>query len=332
MPRRLAAVLAALTLAVPALTSCSGQPPPPKAATAAEKGLLVQTAQDVTRTAGSIRRLDDLPLYEMTFSGGYDAEAPLTDAELARKDDAWACSLFHRGHELGRNFDWQPNPAMVVRARPPGGYASLSLADISYVLDRSTPPDLASPDDRRRLAHAVLIPFDGMNEKGLAVGMAAVPTAELPAKDPARKTVGSVRAIRLMLDRAANVDEAVALLRTYNIEFSADGPQIHYLLADRSGKSVVVEYTAGKMHVIDDNVLTNFTMAGTSRARRLDDRRYRTLAENLGTKADGLALLESVAQAHTRWSVVYDLDAGTARLVTGQKWGTVRTLTLSSPG
>ncbi|GIH23450.1 hypothetical protein Aph01nite_17600 [Acrocarpospora phusangensis] len=68
-----------------------------------------------------------MPLYEMTFHGGYNAEAALTDEELARKGDGWACSLFHRSGEFGRNFDWDPNPAMIVHASPPDGYASLSL-------------------------------------------------------------------------------------------------------------------------------------------------------------------------------------------------------------
>lgn len=330
--RRTAAAMAAVTLAVPLLVSCSGQAPP-KAAPAAQapaKTVLVQSAADIARTAGSMKQLDDLPLYEMTYYGDYDAEAPLAKEELARQVDGWACSLYHRPGEFGRNFDWNPNPAMIVRADPPNGYASLSVVDVFYTLDRQGPPDLKNPVDRRRLAHAVLSPFDGMNEKGLAVGFASVPTADLPAPMAGRPTVDSARIIRLLLDRAASVDEAVALMRTYNVEHEP-GPQVHYLIADRVGRSVVVEYGGGRLNVVEDHVLTNFTMTGSTLEQRMDDTRYRTLAENLSSKADGLALLESVAQAHTRWSIVYDLDVGTARIVAGQKWSKVHAVGIN-PG
>ncbi|MEU8110333.1 linear amide C-N hydrolase [Nonomuraea muscovyensis] len=336
-----AALLAALLLTVPTAVACAptGRTPAPETTyapgTAPRQGeggaLLRQTPDERARTVAGLRQVDDLPLYEMTYHGGYDIEAPLTDAELGRGEDGWACSLFHRGAEFGRNFDWDPNPAMVVRADPPDGHASLSLVDVSYLLDGKDPADLKDPADRRRLGHAVLAPFDGMNEKGLAVGLAQTPDAELPARTPGRALVSSVRVMRLVLDRAATVDEAVALMRRYDVDFTG-GPQVHYLLADRSGRSVVVEYGQGRMHVIDDRVLTNITMAGADRRARLADTRYRTLAEGIGTRTDALDLLRQVAQPHTRWSVVYDLKAGTARVVTGQRWSRVHTFTIEPGG
>ncbi|MGI5281960.1 carcinine hydrolase/isopenicillin-N N-acyltransferase family protein [Nonomuraea polychroma] len=321
------AVLSALTLA--ASVACAPAVAPPTPSSAAPGGLLRQTEDQIARTAASLRRLDDLPLYEMTYHGGYDAEAPLTDAELARKADGWACSLFHRPGEFGRNFDWDPNPAMVVHARPPDGYASLSLADVSYLFPPEARPDLSAAQDRRRLAHAVLTPFDGMNEKGLAVGLAQTPDARLPAPTPGRPTVSGVRIIRLMLDRAATVPEAIDLMRRYDLDFTG-GPQLHYLIADRAGRSAVVEFGDGRMNVIDDRYLTNITMSGADRAAKLADRRYRLLAE--GGDTDAMELLRRVAQRHTRWSIVYDLDDLTAKIVTAQQWERVHDLRLSAGG
>ncbi|MFI6818064.1 linear amide C-N hydrolase [Nonomuraea sp. NPDC050328] len=306
-------------------TSAPGQGAPASATAAAPKSLLHQTAEQRAATAASLRQVDDLPLYEMTYHGGYEADAPMTEAELARREDGWACSLFLRGTEFGRNFDWHANPAMVVHADPPDGYASISLVDAFYVLNRKGPADLKA--DARRLAHAVLVPFDGMNEKGLAIGLATTPTAILP-KPAGRTTVSSARIIRLILDRAATVREAVELMGRYHLDFSS-GIQVHYLIADRSGDSVVVEYGDGKLNVIDDDKLTNITMAGTTVADRLRDTRYRTLAES---PAGGLDLLSQVAQGHTRWSVVYDLAKLDARLVTAKRWERVHTFRLSSPG
>ncbi|TMR16473.1 linear amide C-N hydrolase [Nonomuraea turkmeniaca] len=321
------ALLAALAVAMAPAACATGAPREAARQESTATGILRQTPDQVARTVSSLRLVDGaLPLYEMTYHGGYDAEAPLTDAELARKATGWACSLFHRPGEFGRNFDWDPNPAMIVHARPPGGHASVSLVDVSYLLAAPGPPDLADPQDRRRLAHAVLAPFDGMNDKGLAVGLAAAPDAQLPERNPGRVTVSGVRIIRLLLDRAATVPEAIALMRRYDLDFTG-GPQLHYLIADRSGRSAVVEYGAGRMNVIDDRYLTNITMTGTRRTARLADPRYRKLAE--GGEVDAFALLKSVAQPHTRWSVVYDLDAGTARLVAAQRWDSVHTLRLS---
>ncbi|MFE3453546.1 linear amide C-N hydrolase [Nonomuraea sp. NPDC059194] len=328
-PRALRGALAALALAVPLATACSATPdvvtPAFDVTAPVRSGVLRQTADEIARTSASIRRLDDLPLYEMTFHGGYDIEAPLTKDELARKDEGWACSLFHRGTEFGRNFDWYPNPAIVVRSDPPDGYASLSVVDAYYLLGKRDPADLADPAQRRRLAHAVLAPFDGMNEKGLAVGMASTPDADLPVPDPAKPTLNDVRIMRVLLDRAATVDEALTLMRAYNIDFS-DGPQVHYLIADRSGATAVVEYGKGRMNVVKDRVLTNWSVvSGTP------DERHRRLTATVDTKTDGLDLLRSVAQGHTRWSVVYDLKAGTARLVTAKRWDRVHTLSIARP-
>ncbi|WP_171075058.1 hypothetical protein [Nonomuraea basaltis] len=47
-----------------------------------------------------------------------------------------------------------------------------------------------------------------------------------------------------------------------------------------------------------------------------------------GVNDQGLAV-GLAAAPHARWSVVYDLTAGTARLVTGQRWDRVHTIRLS---
>ncbi|MFF5205460.1 linear amide C-N hydrolase [Streptosporangium sp. NPDC000396] len=345
-PRRIAGVALAAALSLAGCSTPAGGPPAAPtgnqaaapastsaAAPASRGSVLDQTAADVRRTVQSLRQVDDLPMYEMTFHGSYNREAPLSEEELTGRADGWACSLFHLAGDrplFGRNFDWDPNPAMIVHADPSDGYASVSLVDLSYLLGDANAPDLTDPRARRRMAHAVLAPFDGVNEKGLAIGMAAVPVGEPPPKMADRPTVGSMRIIRLMLDKAATVDEAVAIMRRYNIDFTS-GPQVHYLLADATGKSAVVEFANGELNVIEDRILTNFTMTGTTGEQRLADDRYGKLAEGLPSAKnwqDGMNLLQRVAQGHTRWSVVYDLTDATARLVTGKRWERVHTIPL----
>ncbi|GIH96442.1 hypothetical protein Psi01_70720 [Planobispora siamensis] len=322
--------------AAPSGAASSG--PAPAGRTPQAPELLRQSADEVRRTIDSMRRVDDLPLYEMTYHGTYEREGPLGEEHLGASADGWACSVFAvppsegGGRPLfGRNFDWFPNPALIVHADPPDGYASVSVVDLSYLLGDSATPDLSDPEDRRRMAHAVLAPFDGVNEKGLALGMAAMPEGGLPTATAERPDLGSARIMRTILDKAATVEEAVAIMRRYDVDFTI-GPQIHYLIADARGGSVVVEHARGKVNVIEDRVLTNFTMTGTGERERAADYRYRTLDTGLPAARDwrdGMDLLRRVAQEHTRWSVVYDQTDGTARVVTAKRWDRVHTIPLT---
>jgi Linear amide C-N hydrolases, choloylglycine hydrolase family len=308
MRRFVGAVVTALVLA-----GCTASPPPAGGA-------------DADRTLASLRKVDDLPLYEMRYAGDYDATRGLAEAAPATP---FGCSLFAApGPLFGRNFDWDANPAMVLHTDPPDGHASVSIVDISYLGVG------ADPTGDRRLLDAPLLPFDGMNERGLFVGLAADESATATA-DPAKPTVGGVRVMRLVLDSAATVDEAVAVFDRYNLDFDG-GPALHYLIADRSGAAAVVEYVDGRMRVVrDTRVLTNIRLSGVTEAQRRTDHRYATAATALSAAGgamnweDAMGVLRDVAQGHTRWSAVYDPVAGTVRVVAGQRWNTVHTFELA---
>ncbi|MEU6202128.1 carcinine hydrolase/isopenicillin-N N-acyltransferase family protein [Micromonospora musae] len=314
LPAATLALLLVLTAcSTPSEMSTSG-PTPTGTPTASR-----QDAGQVEETLASLRRVDDLPLYEMNYVGSYDATVG-TDAAPA---SPFGCSLFvaagDRSRPLfARNFDWDPNPAMVLRTDPPQGYASISLVDLSYL---GVGAELSGD---RRLLNAPLLPFDGMNERGLAVGLAADDAARADPV-PGRPTVGSVRILRLVLDRAATVDEAIAVFTAHNLDFSG-GPALHYLVGDATGASAVVEFVDGQMQVERGQgswqALTNVPLIGIPEEKRRADRRYdlihRAMTESGGV-ADATAafrVLTGVRQAHTRWSVTYGLRSGEVRLVT----------------
>lgn len=325
MRRTLPAVTLALLLA---LTACSADvpdgSPPTVASPTGTPTASRQDAAQVDQTLASLRQVDDLPLYEMTYVGGYDATVG-TDAAPA---SPFGCSLFvaagDRSRPLfARNFDWDANPAMVLRTDPPDGYASISLVDLSYLGVG------ADPAGDRRLLNAPLLPFDGMNERGLAVGLAADDTARAEPV-PGKPTVGSVRILRLVLDRAATVDEAVAVFTAHNLDFSG-GPPLHYLVADATGASAVVEFVDGEMRVERGQgpwqALTNVPVVGVAEQKRREDHRYGLIAramDETGGVVDAAAahrVLTGVRQAHTRWSVTYGLRSGEVRLVTATGGG-----------
>ncbi|MBB5866992.1 hypothetical protein F4553_000371 [Allocatelliglobosispora scoriae] len=286
-----------------------------------------QTPAEAEATLASLKQIDKLPLYEMTYTGDYDELSGIPGPGPTATP--FGCSLFVAAGDpqnplFARNFDWDPNPALVLHTDPPDGYASFSIVDISY-LGVST---LTTEADKRKLLNAPLLPFDGMNERGLAVGLAADDLGNAMA-NPRKRTVGSVRILRLLLDHAATVEEALTLMGSYNLDFDG-GPALHYLIADATGRSAVVEFVNGAMTVERGTppwqVLTNIQLAGANDATRQRDERYRVASGKLtatGGKLDAtaaLGLLHDVVQSHTRWSVTYGLKTGTITVVSGQRW------------
>ena len=303
-------------------------------------------AADRSRTLASLRKVDDFPLYEMHYYGDYDfgsflQEGLETDAQRQSQPvgllEEWACTCFAALDEegdlvFGRNFDWYLHPALLLFTNPPSAYASVSMVDISYLGYDEEEPSWAG---RGGLLDAPYFPFDGMNEYGLAVGIMAVPYAD-GADDPHKVTIGSLHAVRLMLDYAKDVDEAISLLQNYNIEFEG-GPPLHYLISDLSGNSAVIEFTGGKVSVIRNSepwqVATNFVISGTLP----EDRgslcwRYRTAYETLEqangniSPEEAMTLLEDVSQSGdfpTIWSIVYNTTTGDIQVVVGREFDRV---------
>jgi len=302
-------------------------------------------------TLNSLEQVDGYPLYTMHYYGSY--EQALSTAEAlgrlmgvasstpnpAEAQPAWACSLFaalgDADQQLyGRNFDWWFSPAVLLFTDPPDGYASVSMVDIAYLgfgdNEVETLAEL-SLIERKALLNAPYLPFDGMNEHGLAVGMAAVPPGGM-RPDPNKESIGSLRVIREMLDHARNVDEAVDVMGSYNIDMGG-GPPIHYLIADRSGHAILVEFYRGEMHVIPNetpwHLATNFLRAAAGDTAQGRCRRYDTLDERL-TEAEGqittqeaMDLLADVSQSNTQWSVVYEMNSGGIKVAMGRGYDQV---------
>jgi hypothetical protein len=291
-------------------------------------------------TLSSLEQVDGYPLYTMRYRGGYDQAAsavegagPMAGVDRPAPSPAWACSLFAalgdaENRLYGRNFDWEFSPALLLFTDPPGGYASVSMVDIAYLgFEESESRGLVDLplSQRRGLLAAPFLPFDGMNEQGLAVGMAAVPPGDV-RPDPGKETIGSLGVIRHMLDRAAGVGEAVSILESYNVDMSG-GPPVHYLLADRSGRSVLVEFYQGETVVMPNgtpwHLATNFLRASVQEAQGQCwryDRMGQALAAAAGqlSTPEAMDLLAEVSQPGTQWSVVYGLSSGDVEVTMGR--------------
>jgi choloylglycine hydrolase len=283
----------------------------------------------------------------MTYYGDYGFETMLDEGLPVPAGQAvsegWACTTFaalNAGGDavLGRNFDWYNRPTLLLFTDPPGGLASASLVDISYLGFGEDEPTEAQ---REGLLRAPLWPFDGMNEAGLAVGMMAVPHAE-GGHDVDKSTLDSLAAIRLLLDYARDAEEAIALLQAINVDFGS-GPPVHYLVADRGGGSAVVEYLDDEAVVIRSEdawqVATNFVIDETPEgSRSAACPRYRSADEalrevdGLVTEGQAMAILREVSSpgpdAPTMWSVVYNMASGDIRIVMGRQYQTMHEFSL----
>ncbi len=290
----------------------------------------------------SVEQVDDYPLYSIHYVGGYDY--PPLASDLPNVADL-GCSLFaalgDAGDKLyGRNFDWEYSPALFLYTDPPDGYASVGMVNLFFLrMDWKTVAILANGplEARAGLLSAPSMSLDGMNEYGLVIGMALVTDGSIndTSYDPARPSIGPLGVIRQMLDHARNVDEALEIFKQYNIDFSGAVP-IHYLLADPSGKAVLLEFH--KQELIELVNESPWHLA-TNHLRCIAQGdgycwRYHILSDRLIASqgqldpAAAMQLLADVKQTSTQWSVVYNMSTGDVKVVVGMNYDTVHTFHL----
>ncbi len=234
-----------------------------------------------------------------------------------------------RGESLfGRNFDWENCEAMVVVSRPETGYSSLSTVNMDFITQRvgSGIVGMALQIDAIKTLAAIYAPLDGMNEQGLAVAVNMIEDSATIEQNTNKPDLTTTTAVRLLLNQAADVEEALALLAQYDLHASM-GMMVHFALADPSGKSVVVEYVDNEMIVTQTPAVTNFYLAegekngiGTAQSHQ----RYDILMEQLAASAtmeqeDVRDALDRVSKDNfgefesTEWSIVFDQTNKEAR-------------------
>ena len=90
-------------------------------------------------------------------------------------------------------------------------------------------------------------PLDGMNDAGVSCGIyMSYQGAETVATDQNtdRPDLTSTTLLRLILDYADNVEEAVEIAASYDLHDSAM-TSYHYMVADASGRSAILEWVNG---------------------------------------------------------------------------------------
>ena len=313
------------------------------------------------KTLKTITKVNDYPLYAMEYQGDYGLDEFLkvgakNDEELVNylkknlmhglpidvEIPSLGCSTFSamnkdKEHIFGRNFDLGYSPSMLVKTNPDHDYASISMVNLGFLgYNKEHLPE--NIFQSLLTLGAPFAPLDGMNEKGLTIGVLLIPTDETH-QDNKKVDVTTTMAIRLVLDKAATVEEAIDLLSQYDMHSSANSCY-HFHIADAKGDSAVIEYIDNKMVVVNADesyqAATNFLLAEGDFDFGIGQDRQQTMMKALENKNEKLSdeealyLLHDVSQKDapflnlgkisTQWSALYNSKDLTITIVTGMDY------------
>lgn len=163
-----------------------------------------------------------------------------------------ACSSFTAQTEDGdrlfaRNYDFSKTNTCIVRTQAnQGRHASISTVDLQF-LGIDVEKDVEGLADRITCLAVPYIPLDGINDAGVACGIYMTYQGAEPVptdQNTDRPDLTSTTLLRLILDYADNVEQAVELAQAYDLHDSAK-TSYHYMVADATGKSAVLEWVNG---------------------------------------------------------------------------------------
>lgn len=288
---------------------------------------------DREKTLASLKQVDGTRgLFMMTYYGDYSTIIEKTNNDLIQKlskSTPLGCTLLSltgdKDHPVyGRNIDSTPGfGALLTLYRPENKYASIAFSltgDVGLTID-STVDNLDDKQKDAVMASAFYVPC-GMNEKGLAVGLAYNPPGE-STNDLEGKQVFVTDWIREILDNAQSVDEAVDIckgLRPFDLDANTNAE--HILIADAQGNSIIAELSGGQWQFFKEEdkpyqVVTNFPLYNSSEADRENAGcwRYNTANSMLneiqgkGTWKDTLNVLKAVKQNGGDWTTIWSYAA-----------------------
>ena len=266
------------------------------------------------------------------------------------KAPSFGCTAFtltdtDGGVHMGRNYDFRKDTsAMLVYCEPKDGYKSIAFAALDNVA--ANVPD---ENIKKKLASltAPFICLDGMNEKGVSIAVLTL-DSEPVHQSTGKPVISTTLAIRLVLDRAATTEEAVELLRSYDM-FASSGRDYHFYITDASGDGRVIEYDINgePRELIDtpseavtnffirhkDEVLPNQKNGIYGHGKERYDAVLKVLEMEKGNYTNDTVwnAMKSAAQdpspnditSNTQWSIAYNNTDLTAEIAIRRNWDDV---------
>ena len=245
------------------------------------------SVKDVNPTFANARIAEYL--YAIEYDD-YDLEANISYTNGKYMPSYPACSEVRKGNFVGRNLDWYINndaAAIIKMNHPDSHYASIGMVGCCPGFSNALAKSGAYNGIYRYLPFKTV---DGVNEKGLYIGVNVMPTGE-PSFDqstwePYAYGHGAAHTnpssdmhycvnylVRIVLDRAGSVEEAKQVIAGIDWSEPADFPAegyaqaFHWLICD-ADQSVVLEFMDNKAVYTAapdinkpslGNIMTNFT-------------------------------------------------------------------------
>lgn len=297
--------------------------------------LLTAKVVELEKGLSAVKYSDDYGFDEFLSQGGASSDSEvvaflsknvLSLSGLSFGGTTFGCSTISTvdsedNYIFGRNFDWNSCNAMIVHSVPENGYSSISTVNTDFI--NMSGLRLSVLPDEAQAVICMYAPLDGMNEKGLAVSVNMIQDSDTISQNTDKPDITTTTAIRLLLDKAASVDEAIDLLSGYDMHASM-GYMMHIAVADTSGKSAVIEYVNNEMTVTETPVVTNFYLAegekngiGTAQSHERYDTLMKALSDNESMSMENVRdALNSVSKHNfnefesTEWSAVFNQSTG----------------------
>lgn len=319
-------------------------------------------------TIGKITNYSDYNLYRMDVKYDYDIDDvidygiedtqsfsdaivkeafPLLPIKMEVPD--FGCSAFSIKDTdndvlMGRNYDFSRNTSsMLVYCTPKNGYKSVAFAALDNISANDADGSLKT---KFACLTAPFVCLDGMNEKGVSIAVLTL-DSEPTRQDTDKQGIATSLAIRLVLDKAATTQEAVDLLKQYDM-IASSGRDYHFYINDASGDGRVIEYDCESetrelvatpvrtvtnfFEIYKDKVLPNQKNGIYGHGKDRYDKIEAVFDKNNGTFTKNTAweALEEASQlpkdgdvtSNTQWSIVYDNTALTADVVIRRDWNT----------
>lgn len=172
--------------------------------------------------------------------------------DMSIKETDIGCSSFTavtpEGDVLfGRNYDMTKTNVCLTVTDPQeeGRHKSFSTVDLSYV-GMDVESDVSGLMNKITCLAASYAPLDGINDAGVSCGIymsyqGGDKTVATNQSDAEKDDITSTTMLRMVLDYADDVEEAVELIQKYNLHDSAN-TSFHYMVADATGKSAILEW------------------------------------------------------------------------------------------
>ena len=229
-------------------------------------------------------------VYEMTMDGGYYFDEFIEQGGVSNDTDLIqfivdnitkgiipismeapevGCSSFttideNGNHLFGRNYDFASTSSLILHTNPGNGrHASISSVDLQFL---GLGDGINGLIDNLTAIAAAYAPLDGMNDAGVSCGiyMSYQGPGDLSYstdQQTEKPDLTSTTMLRMILDYADDVDEAVELVKKYDFHDSANS-SFHYMVADKSGKSAILEW-------VNENATDSTDIDGSKRVLKV---------------------------------------------------------------